>query len=201
MPEADFFADSYVVIEMSDAEERTCIASMLRQAGAPDITFADNVLELVLESLKIDMTLIVSEKNDHVIGLSEALRFIVEHDRYATIAVIADSWADESMDGLLGLVDVFVTRPVTVRGLVPGISVDAAKKKHMMELEQELGRSEASFAKEKNMSFAEHVIMDTLGLSRESAGEYISSLAEKHGYDKNDVAKIVYEIILAGGKD
>ena len=58
-----------------------------------------------------------------------------------------------------------------------------------------------SFAKEKNMSFAEHVIMDTLGLSRESAGEYISSLAEKHGYDKNDVAKIVYEILLAGEKN
>ena len=201
MSAAGPFADSYVIIESSDAEERTGIADILRGSGASSIVFADNVLELVLEALKSKMALIVAEKKDSVISLPDALRFIVEHDRYATIAVIADSWADESMDGLLGTVDVFVTRPVTVRGLVPGISVDAAKKKHMMELEQELGRSEASFAKEKNMSFAEHIIMDTLGLSRESAGKYISSLAERHGYDKNDVAKIVYEILLAGEKN
>lgn len=201
MPETGLFADSYVVIESSDAEERKSIADMLKQAGASSIAFADNVLELVLEALKNDRALIVAEKKDNVIGLSDALQFVVEHDRYATIAVIADSWAEESMDGLLGIVDVFVTRPVTERGLMPGISVDAAKKKHMLELEQELGRSEASFAKEKNMSFAEHIIMDTLGLSRESAGEYISSLAGKHGYDKNDVAKIVYDILLAGEKN
>ena len=194
-------ADSYVIIETSDEEEREKLSDIFRKAGVRSICFADNVLELVLEALRADRALIVAERRDSVLGLEDALRYIVEHARYDTVAVIADSWADESMDGLLGAVDVFVTRPVTARGILPGISVDAAEKRHMMELEQELGRSEESFAKEKNMSFAEHRIMDSLGLSKESAGEYITSLAEMHGYDKNDVAKIVYDVILAGGNN
>ena len=201
MQKTDSFAGTYVIIEASDEIERIAVKEMLEKAGADDISFADNVLELVLKAVKYEKPLIITEKRDNVLDLADALRYVTEHARYATVAVIADSWADESMDDLMGSVDVFATRPVTERGIMPGIIVDAAKKKRMMELEQELDRSEASFAEKKSMSFAEHIIMDTLGLSRESAGEYISSLAEKHGYDKNDVARIVYDVLLAGEKN
>ena len=201
MQKTDSFAGTYVIIEASDEIERIAVKEMLEKAGADDISFADNVLELVLKAVKYEKPLIITEKRDNVLDLADALRYVTEHARYATVAVIADSWADESMDDFMGSVDVFATRPVTERGIMPGIIVDAAKKKRMMELEQELDRSEASFAEKKSMSFAEHIIMDTLGLSRESAGEYISSLAEKHGYDKNDVARIVYDVLLAGEKN
>ena len=201
MQRTDSFAGTYVIIGASDERERTAVKEMLEKAGAENISFADNVLELVLKAVKYEKPLIITEKRDNVLDLADALRYVTEHARYATVAVIADSWADESMDDLMGSVDVFATRPVTERDIMPGIIVDVAKKKRMMELEQELDRSEASFAEKKSMSFAEHIIMDTLGLSRESAGEYISSLAEKHGYDKNDVARIVYDVLLAGEKN
>ena len=201
MQKTDSFAGTYVIIEASDEIERIAVKEMLEKAGADDISFADNVVELVLKAVKYEKPLIITEKRDNVLDLADALRYVTEHARYATVAVIADSWADESMDDFMGSVDVFATRPVTERGIMPGIIVDAAKKKRMMELEQELDRSEASFAEKKSMSFAEHIIMDTLGLSRESAGEYISSLAEKYGYDKNDVARIVYDVLLAGEKN
>lgn len=201
MQRTDSFAGTYVIIGASDERERTAVKEMLEKAGAENISFADNVLELVLKAVKYEKPLIITEKRDNVLDLADALRYVTEHARYATVAVIADSWADESMDDLMGSVDVFATRPVTERGIMPGIIVDVAKKKRMMELEQELDRSEASFVEKKSMSFAEHIIMDTLGLSRESAGEYISSLAEKHGYDKNDVARIMYDVLLAGEKN
>ena len=78
--------------------------------------------------------------------------------------------------------------------------VVTARKKHMRDLEREYQEADQSFARDTNLSFAEHIIMDTLGLSKDSAGEYIRTLAEKHGFDEGEVSKIVYELLLAGGE-
>ncbi len=196
MPGTDLFKGTFAVIEASDEKEREELLQIARRAGADEISFAGNTLELVLIALKGDRPLIMVENKENVLDLAGALKYITEHARYATIAAIADDWAGESRNALMGSVDVFAVRPVTERGIMPGIMVDAARKKRMMELEHELSTSEADFAKKKSMSFAEHIIMDSLGLSDEGAGEYIASLAAKHGYDKNDVAKIVYEVLL-----
>jgi AmiR/NasT family two-component response regulator len=115
--------------------------------------------------------------------------------------VIADSWSDEKYQDLTQQVDVFVTAPVTEKNLLPGMTLDIARKRHLRELEEELGSSETSFAKEKNFGFAKQLIMDKLGLSEESAGDYLLSVGGKYGYDGSDVAEIIYDVLLAGDKE
>ncbi len=192
--------DMDVIISLSDEEERKLVADMMRKSGAESIGFADNTLEMVLMALKKDCAILITEDNGSVLDLACSLGYMSEHSKYSTISVISDNWSEGMKDALLGSVDVFLGRPVTERSLLPAVIVDAARKKHMRDLEREYRESEESFAKDKNMSFAEHVIMDTLGLSKESSAEYINDLAEKYGYDEGEVSKIVYEVLLAGGK-
>lgn len=192
--------DMDVIISLSDEEERKLVADMMRKSGAESIGLADNTLEMVLMALKKDCAILITEDNGSVLDLACSLGYMSEHSKYSTISVISDNWSEGMKDALLGSVDVFLGRPVTERSLLPAVIVDAARKKHMRDLEREYRESEESFAKDKNMSFAEHVIMDTLGLSKESSAEYINDLAEKYGYDEGEVSKIVYEVLLAGGK-
>ena len=189
-----------VIIGLSDQKEREQTEQIISGAGAASIVRAENGLEVVLAALREKRPVIICDTDLKVIDAASALRYTGARVKYSTTAVIADDWSEENMDDLLGSVDVFVERPVSEHNLVPGISVDAARKKRMMDLELEFSESEASFAKDKKVSFAEHVIMDTLGLSRESAGVYIKSLAEKNGYDGSDAAEIVYEALLGGDK-
>jgi len=191
--------DIDVIICLSDAEERQLAADMMKKAGADSIAFAENDLELILLALKSEEAVIITEARDNVLSLAETLNYVTEHSKYCTVSVLADSWPGETKESFLGACDVFVTRPLEERKIIPGIMVDAARKMRLRELEKEFNESTESFAKDKNLSFAEHVIMDTLGLSKEGACEYIKSLAEKHGYDEGEVAKIVYEVLLAGG--
>ena len=188
-----------VIICLSDAGERQLAAEMIKKAGAETVAFAENDLELILLALKSEEAVLITEASNNVLNLAETLKYVTEHSKYCTVSVLADNWPGETQDNFLGACDVFVTRPLEERKIVPGIMVDAARKKRMRELEREFNESTESFAKDKNMSFAEHIIMDTLGLSKEGACEYIKSLAEKHGYDEGEVAKIVYEVLLAGG--
>ena len=192
--------DMDVIICLSDEKERELASELMKSAGASDVMFAENTLEMMLLALKSEIFVLITEAEAGVLDLPSSLDYITKNSKYGTISVIADSWPEEGRDGLIGSVDVFLTRPLVERNLVPGIMVNAARKRHMRELERELQESEDSFAKDKNMSFAEHVIMDTLGLSKEGAGEYIKALAEKHGYDDGEVANIVYEALLAGRK-
>ena len=200
MTEENTLKNTNVIISLSEEEERDQISEMIRKAGAENVYFAENALDLVLFAMKYDEVIVITEEKKNVFDLADTLKYIADRSKYSTISVISDSWSVESRDLLLGSVDVFLTRPVTERSLMPGMLVVTARKKHMRDLEQEYQEAEESFARDKNMSFAEHVIMDTLGLSKEGAGEYIKTLAEKHGFDEGEVAKIVYEVLLAGGK-
>ena len=200
MTEENTLKNTNVIISLSEEEERDQISEMIRKAGAENVYFAENALDLVLFAMKYDEVIVITEEKKNVFDLADTLKYIADRGKYSTISVISDSWSVESRDLLLGSVDVFLTRPVTERSLMPGMLVVTARKKHMRDLEQEYQEAEESFARDKNMSFAEHVIMDTLGLSKEGAGEYIKTLAEKHGFDEGEVAKIVYEVLLAGGK-
>lgn len=192
--------DIDVIICLSDEKERREASGFMKDAGAARIINAENSLEMMLLALRSEVFVLITEAGDSVIELPAALDYITKRSRYGTVSVVADSWPEEERDALLGTVDVFLTRPLLERNLVPGVMVDVARKAHMQSLERELQESEESFAKDKNMSFAEHIIMDTLELSKEGAGEYIRTLAEKHGYDEGEVAKIVYEALLSGGK-
>lgn len=189
-----------VITGLSDEAEREKAGAIMSEAGAASVCHAENGLELVLMALRYEAPVIICDTDLKVIDIRSALKYITGHIKYATIAVLADDWAGDKMDDLLGLVDVFTTRPVSDRSIVPGISVDAARKKRMKELDQEFIRSEADFTKDKEKSFAEHIIMDTLGLSYEGAGEYIASLAERNGYDESDAAGIMYEALIASGR-
>lgn len=200
MTEKDTLKNTNVIISLSEEGERDQISEMIRKAGAENVYFAENALDLVLFAMKYDEVIVITEEKKNVFDLADTLKYIADRSKYSTISVISDSWSVESRDLLLGSVDVFLTRPVTERSLMPSMLVVTARKKHMRDLEQEYQEAEESFARDKNMSFAEHVIMDTLGLSKEGAGEYIKTLAEKHGFDEGEVAKIVYEVLLAGGK-
>ena len=200
MTEENTLKNTNVIISLSEEEERDQISEMIRKAGAENVYFAENALDLVLFAMKYDEIIVITEEKKNVFDLADTLKYIADRSKYSTISVISDSWSVESRDLLLGSVDVFLTRPVTERSLMPSMLVVTARKKHMRDLEQEYQEAEESFARDKNMSFAEHVIMDTLGLSKEGAGEYIKTLAEKHGFDEGEVAKIVYEVLLAGGK-
>lgn len=200
MTEKDTLKNTNVIISLSEEEERDQISEIIRKAGAENVYFAENALDLVLFAMKYDEVIVITEEKKNVFDLADTLKYIADRSKYSTISVISDSWSVESRDLLLGSVDVFLTRPVTERSLMPSMLVVTARKKHMRDLEQEYQEAEESFARDKNMSFAEHVIMDTLGLSKEGAGEYIKTLAEKHGFDEGEVAKIVYEVLLAGGK-
>jgi len=200
MTEKNTLKNTNVIISLSEEEERDQISEMIRKAGAENVYFAENALDLVLFAMKYDEIIVITEEKKNVFDLADTLKYIADRSKYSTISVISDSWSVESRDLLLGSVDVFLTRPVTERSLMPSMLVVTARKKHMRDLEQEYQEAEESFARDKNMSFAEHVIMDTLGLSKEGAGEYIKTLAEKHGFDEGEVAKIVYEVLLAGGK-
>lgn len=200
MTEENTLKNTNVIISLSEEEERDQISEMIRKAGAENVYFAENALDLVLFAMKYDEVIVITEEKKNVFDLADTLKYIADRSKYSTISVISDSWSVESRDLLLGSVDVFLTRPVTERSLMPSMLVVTARKKHMRDLEQEYQEAEESFARDKNMSFAEHVIMDTLGLSKEGAGEYIKTLAEKHGFDEGEVAKIVYEVLLAGGK-
>ena len=200
MTEKDTLKNTNVIISLSEEEERDQISEMIRKAGAENVYFAENALDLVLFAMKYDEVIVITEEKKNVFDLADTLKYIADRSKYSTISVISDSWSVESRDLLLGSVDVFLTRPVTERSLMPSMLVVTARKKHMRDLEQEYQEAEESFARDKNMSFAEHVIMDTLGLSKEGAGEYIKTLAEKHGFDEGEVAKIVYDVLLAGGK-
>ena len=200
MTEKNTLKNTNVIISLSEEEERDQISEMIRKAGAENVYFAENALDLVLFAMKYDEVIVITEEKKNVFDLADTLKYIADRSKYSTISVISDSWSVESRDLLLGSVDVFLTRPVTERSLMPSMLVVTARKKHMRDLEQEYQEAEESFARDKNMSFAEHVIMDTLGLSKEGAGEYIKTLAEKHGFDEGEVAKIVYEVLLAGGK-
>ena len=190
-----------VIVAVSDREESSRLCDLMRGSGAEDVVCAENTLEMVLVALQHERAVLIAQAEGSMLDLADALDYVTKHSRYATISVIADEWTDELNGELAGAVDVFLTRPVTERNLIPGIMLDAVRKKHMQELEKELKESEESFAKDKNMGFAEHVIMETLGLSKEGAGEYIMSLAKKHGYDEGDVARIVYEVLIAGGRN
>ena len=196
----DPLEDVKVIVTVRDKKESRKLCDIIKASGAADVSAAENTLEMVLMALKNDRVVLIAETGNNMLDLSAALDYVTKHCRYATISVIVDAWTDELNSDLAGAVDVFLTRPVTERELIPGLMLDAARKKHMQELEAELRESEESFAKDKNMSFAEHVVMDTLGLSKEGAGEYILSLAGKHGYDEGDAARIVYEVLLAGGR-
>ena len=200
MTEKNTLKNTNVIISLSEEEERDQISEMIRKAGAENVYFAENALDLVLFAMKYDEIIVITEEKKNVFDLADTLKYIADRSKYSTISVISDSWSVESRDLLLGSVDVFLTRPVTERSLMPSMLVVTARKKHMRDLEQEYQEAEESFARDKNMSFAEHVLMDTLGLSKEGAGEYIKTLAEKHGFDEGEVAKIVYEVLLAGGK-
>ena len=189
-----------VIVALSDRAEEERISGILKKAGAESVVTAENTLEMVLLAMKYDEMILITEDRKSVLDLTDALEYITKRSRYATVSVISDSWSENSREALLGFVDVFLTRPVTERNLLPSMLVVTARKKHMRDLEREYQEAEESFARDKNMSFAEHVIMDTLGLSKEGAGEYIRTLAKKHGFDEGEVSKIVYEVLLAGGK-
>ena len=200
MKENPVLENMEVIIALSDEEERELAGELMKKAGADRVDFAANTLEMVLMAIKQECAVLITEEKESAIGLADALNYINKQSRYITAAVVADGWEGAYRDELLGSVDVFISRPLEERNLVPGILVNAARKKHMRELEEELQASEQSFAEDKNMSFAERVVMDTLGAAKDQAREYIKTLAEKYGYDEGEVARIVYDVLLAGGK-
>ena len=129
--------DMDVIISLSDEEERKLVADMMRKSGAESIGFANNTLEMVLMALKKDCAILITEDNGSVLDLACSLGYMSEHSKYSTISVISDNWSEGMKDALLGSVDVFLGRPVTERSLLPAVIVDAARKKHMRDLERE----------------------------------------------------------------
>ena len=201
MDEHDIIKSTKVYVSVSGEDVSKNVSGILSGCGFQDVTVVENTLELVLAASKEKSVCIVSDTTGDVLEIGSALDHIEKNDPYATICVIADSWSDEKYQDLTQQVDVFVTAPVTEKNLLPGMTLDIARKRHLRELEEELGSSETSFAKEKNFGFAKQLIMDKLGLSEESAGDYLLSVGGKYGYDGSDVAEIIYDVLLAGDKE
>ena len=134
----DPLEDVKVIVTVRDKKESRKLCDIIKASGAADVSAAENTLEMVLMALKNDRVVLIAETGNNMLDLSAALDYVTKHCRYATISVIADAWTDELNSDLAGAVDVFLTRPVTERELIPGLMLDAARKKHMQELEAEL---------------------------------------------------------------
>ena len=204
MAQNDIISNTNWLVLIGDETERKTVLEALSSKGAKteNIRIAEDSLELLLMSVKSEKGLaVIAGEGAGPIDLKSVLENISARDRYSTIGVIADDWSEGCDPGLREATDVFLSRPVSAKTLLPGMTVDLARKKKLMDLEAELGRSEEDFAKEKNLGFAKHLIMDKLGLSEEGAGEYLLSIGEKHGYAQGDVARLIYEVLLAGDKE
>lgn len=200
MQQSDIIKSTKAVLAIADDNEFEEVKKMLEKSGFSDIERAGNALEMILASDRIKRKLVIADTGIGLIDLRSALDHIAANDSFATIALISDDWAAEKDDELINSCDVFLTRPVKERALMPGVTLDVIRKHHLKELADELRDSEKSFAEDKNMGFAKRLIMDELGLSQEGAGDYILSLSRKYGYDEGDVAGIAYDVLLARDK-
>ena len=76
MTEKNTLKNTNVIISLSEEEERDQISEMIRKAGAENVYFAENALDLVIFAMQYDEVIVITEEKKNVFDLADTLKYI-----------------------------------------------------------------------------------------------------------------------------
>ena len=184
-----------VVLALNEKEDLNRAAEAFADAGFTEVIRVTNTLELVLTCTSSQVDILMIDMEFPFMDCLSAVSYLVEKKKVELVAGVADDWEPYRRKENLQAIDLFVTRPVTAAKLIPGLTVNLARKEKLRALEKEYEREEEAFRRDKVRNYTVHLLMDKLGCSEAEGMAYLKAHAASYGRDVNEAAEIFYEML------
>lgn len=184
-----------VVLALNEKEDLNKAAEAFADAGFTELIRVTNTLELVLTCTSSQVDILMIDMELPFMDCLSAVSYLTEKKKIQLVAGVANAWEPYRRRENLQAIDLFVTRPVTAAKLIPGLTVNLARKEKLRELEKEYEREEEAFRREKVRNYTLHLLMDKLGCSEAEGMAYLKEQAASYGKDVNEAAEIFYEML------
>lgn len=184
-----------VVLALNEKEDLNRAAEAFADAGFKEVIRVTNTLELVLTCTSSQMDILMIDMEFPFMDCLSAVSYLAEKKKIELVVGVANDWEAYRRKENLQAIDLFVTRPVTAAKLIPGLTVNLARKEKLRALEEEYEREEKAFRREKVQNYTVHLLMDKLGCSEAEGTAYLKNHAASYGKDVGEVAEIFYEML------
>ena len=189
-----------VALALNKKEDLNKAAEALAEAGFTDLIRVTNTLELILACTSSKADILIIDMDLPFMDCTSAVSYLAEKKQVGLVVAAADDWERYRRRENLQAIDIFVTRPITAAKLIPGLTVNLARKERLRALEEEFAREEEAFRKEKVLNYTVHLLMDKLGCSEADGMAYLKKHAKAYGKEISEVAEIFYEMLCIDKK-
>ncbi|HIU75447.1 MAG TPA: response regulator [Candidatus Pelethocola excrementipullorum] len=184
-----------IVLALQDDSDIKKARSIFESEGYQDIIQVHNTLELVLYCSENKVDILVIDTDFPFMDCISTLSYLAEKKLVKVIIAVDENWEKAWLKNNLNCVDIFVTKPLESRKLIPGILVNFSRKEKLEQLEKEYENAEREFRDHKILGYAVHLLMDKMNLTEEEAENYLVEYAKAYDKDLQEVSEIIYSVL------
>lgn len=184
-----------IVLALQDDRDIKRAKKIFETEGYQDIIQVHNTLELVLYCSKNKVDILVIDTDFPFMDCISTLSYLAEKKLVKIIIAVDENWEKEWLKNNLECVDIFATKPLESRKLIPGILVNFSRKEKLEELEKEYEKAEKEFKDHKILGYAIHLLMDKMNFTEEEAKNYLFEYAKTYDKDLQEVSEIIYSVL------
>lgn len=187
--------DMNIMIASAKHSEIEQVRRIFEQEGCQNITVVDNNLDMVLRCEKEPADVLFIDITLPFMDCISTLSYMAEHELAKIILALGDDW--ERSDNILKLdcIDVFVTKPIESRKIIPGLFIALDQREKICQLEADYEQAEEELKNLKIASYGRQLVMDKFRMSDKEADYFFKKMASRHDRDVSDVYRMVYTIL------
>lgn len=190
----DILEDS-IVIALQVEQERSKARKVFEEEGYHKIVCIENNLELLLHCTNNLVDILLVDMAFPFMDCVSTLRYIRDNRLVKIIIAVDDDWEKSRLTLNLDCIDIFVTKPIEARKIIPGLLVGMSRKEKMEQLEREYEQAESELRDQKTSSYALQLVMDKMRLDEDRAKTYLQQVADASGKEIQEVCEIVYSVL------
>lgn len=184
-----------IVLALQDDSDIRKAKSIFETEGYQNIIQVHNTLELVLYCSNNKVDILAIDTNFPFMDCISTLGYLTEKKLVKIIIAVDENWEKAWLKNNLNCVDIFVTKPLESRKIIPGILVNLSRKEKLEELEKEYENAEKEFRDHKILGYAVHLLMDKMNLTEKEAKNYLFEYAKAYDKDLQEVSEIIYSVL------
>lgn len=183
------------MIAVPEQKDIKKVEQIFRAEGYHNIAVAKDSLDLILRCQNRPVDFLVIDMDFPFMDCMSTLRHMVEHKLCRIVIAVDSNWEKSRLTTNLDWIDIFVTKPIEARKIVPSLLVCLAQKNKMAQMEQEYRQAEEELWDQKISGYAVQLIMDKLHLSEEDAEGYLNQAALQNNKKVQDIFEIIYSVL------
>lgn len=184
-----------IMIASAEIEEEKRVKDIFEQEGCTDIIVVKNNLEMVLQCEKTPVDVLFVDMMIPFLDSVSTLDYIAQNNLAKIIVALGEQWEKNQSLMRLQCIDVFVTRPIESKKIIPGLLVAIAQREKMKQLEVDYEQAETELRNQKIVSYGKQLVMSKLKMSEQDAEQFLQKLAKEHNREVIDVYEVVYTIL------